>query len=106
MTMGDVRNYNHNAEMEALRTAMMRNPLALIGAGVSMSSGYPSWPALIVSLAEEAKRVLAERDEGLPPKFESILTNLRDPAWEAEEYARILGPRALSEHADSIKDSI
>jgi len=90
--------YNHHAAMQELRTAMSRTPrpLALIGAGVSISSGYPSWPELIIALADEAKAALQERGEGLPPKFQSILTNLHDPAWEAEEYARLLGPDKFS----------
>ncbi|HEY0022198.1 MAG TPA: SIR2 family protein [Longimicrobium sp.] len=65
-----------------------RRPLALLGAGTSVDAGYPDWNGLLAALKEKAKGMI-------PHKHEIFVENLKDPAWEAEEYRRIIGEDAF-----------
>ena len=81
------------AEDEAFKelVALMRRqpaPLALIGAGVSRASGYPDWRELLAKLSDKARKHAS-------PKYLSYLESLADPAWQAEEYRRLLGEHAF-----------
>jgi hypothetical protein len=63
-------------------------PLALLGAGTSVDSGYPDWTGLLA--------VLEERAQGkISPKYQNFLRTLNDPAWQAEEYRRLMGEHAF-----------
>jgi hypothetical protein len=72
--------YCHDAEMRACAEAISRTPgpLALIGAGISIASGYPSWTQLLSRLADRAQLILEEKQEGFPPRFKKYLDDLRD----------------------------
>lgn len=71
---------------EALVEAMTRNPrpLALLGAGTSVDSGYPDWAGLLGLLKDRAKGKLGN-------KYQTFLDSLSDSAWQAEEYRRLIG---------------
>jgi hypothetical protein len=71
-----------------------RPPLALVGAGASMDSGFPSWADLIDKLSQAAA---AQRPL---PKWYATLNASNDAAWQAEEYRIALGPQKF---ADFIK---
>jgi len=66
-------------------------PLALVGSGVSVPSGYPSWPGLLKALAKR----LEERD-GVPPKLARELDKIEDAPWQAQVYEQLLGPSELT----------
>lgn len=76
----------NQAGFDALVKAMKRpsRPLALLGAGTSVDSGYPDWAGLLQQL-----RVRAAVKAG--NKYQAFLDRLNDPAWQAEEYRRLLG---------------
>lgn len=59
-------------------------PIALVGAGASLDSGYPDWPALLRQFDEEI--------DSRPPKWRETLRTIRDPLWQAEEYREALTP--------------
>lgn len=71
---------------EALAEAMKRQPrpLALLGAGTSVDCGYPDWNGLLLSLRDRARGKIGN-------KYQTFLDNLNDPAWQAEEYRRLIG---------------
>ncbi|HEV2852637.1 MAG TPA: SIR2 family protein [Thermoanaerobaculia bacterium] len=71
-----------------LVAAMKRTPrpLALLGAGTSVDSGYPTWNRLLEILEERAKT-----KGRISPKYQEILKGLNDAAWRAEEYRRLMG---------------
>lgn len=58
-------------------------PLALLGAGVSVGSGYPDWNGLLAMMESRVPRI--------SPKYTAYLRKLEDPAWAAEEYRRLMG---------------
>ncbi len=58
-----------------------RPPLALIGAGASIGSGYPAWPQLLENLRESALRGGDKRD------WRRSLEDLSDAPWVAEVFA-------------------
>ena len=66
-----------------------QRPLALLGAGISVGAGYPTWVELLKKLEAAAGTKLA-------PKYKEFLSTLNDPAWQAEEYERIIGKHYLS----------
>lgn len=71
---------------DALVEAMQRSPrpLALLGAGTSVDSGYPDWNGLLRLFKDRAIRKIGNKRQG-------YLDSLNDPAWQAEEYRRLLG---------------
>lgn len=77
-----------DASFRELAEAMKRTPrpLALLGAGTSVDSGYPTWAGLLAILEDRAK----SRGR-LSPKYQEVLKGLTDAAWRAEEYWRLMG---------------
>ncbi|HEU0014997.1 MAG TPA: SIR2 family protein [Longimicrobium sp.] len=72
--------------LRELVAAMKRKPrpLALLGAGTSVDSGYPDWSRLL--------EILEQRTHGkISPKYQAFLKTLNDAAWLAEEYRRVMG---------------
>jgi len=82
--------HDDDAAFAGLAAAMKRNPrpLALLGAGTSIDSGYPDWNRLLALLEGKARGKIS-------PKYQSFLRNLNDPAWQAEEYRRLIGENAF-----------
>jgi hypothetical protein len=72
---------------ELVQSLRQRRPLALVGAGASVGSGYPNWPGLIARMEKQLTR--AGR---LAPKLPEALKDLGDPAWHAEEFVAHLKP--------------
>ena len=60
-----------------------RPPLALIGAGASVGSGYPAWPELLEALKSAALEA-DKRD------WRRSLDDLSDAPWTAEVFAKKL----------------
>jgi len=77
-----------DSSFRELAEAMKRTPrpLALLGAGTSVDSGYPTWTRLLEILEERAKT-----KDRISPKYQEILKGLNDAAWRAEEYRRLMG---------------
>ncbi len=72
--------------LDALCDALKRRPrpLALLGAGASMDSGYPDWGRLLAMLEQRVQGKIG-------PRYQSYLRTLNDPPWQAEEYRRAMG---------------
>lgn len=89
--------FDRDENFHALVRAMRRPqpPLALLGAGTSVDSGYPDWNELLKILDEKAKGLIGH-------KYESFLGEQNDPAWQAEEYLQILGEEAFCEVVKSV----
>ena len=84
--------FDEDDEFGHLRDAMRRvRPLALVGAGASAASGYPSWDGLLDLLDAELRRVAASGEVRLAPKLSRVVRRLTDPAWQAEEFRTLLG---------------
>jgi hypothetical protein len=82
--------YDHDEKFAALVESMRRvRPLALVGAGASVDSGYPTWERLLKDLEDE---VVAKKPQAVAPKHISVVRDLQDPAWQAEEFFNLLGP--------------
>ncbi|MER8802310.1 SIR2 family protein [Mesorhizobium sp. M0998] len=64
-------------------------PLAVVGSGASVNSGYPAWPELMAELRKRAgpKALIPQRQEALKG----------DAAWEAEVHCQALGKKSFSE---------
>jgi hypothetical protein len=61
-------------------------PLALVGAGLSVAAGLPTWSALL----DEMEAQLPE----LHPEYAQALRSEPDLLWRAEEYRRLVGESA------------
>lgn len=87
--------FQEDQDFEDLVKAMLRQPtpLALIGAGISIASGYPSWAGLLEELQEAATQtgLAGKTSAPLSPRWQYSLTALQDPPWQAEEYLAVLG---------------
>lgn len=83
--MKEIDDSGYSALVEVMKC--IPRPLALLGAGTSVDSGYPDWNRLLAMLEEKA--------QGVSPKYQSFLHNLNDPAWQAEEYRRLIGEHAF-----------
>jgi hypothetical protein len=70
--------FHASDDLNDLADLMTRRPLALVGAGASVASGYPDWKALFDHMEKRLKRVS-------PGKLSPMLKELNDPAWQAEE---------------------
>jgi SIR2-like domain len=80
-------------EVDLLGATLGRGALALIGAGASVASGYPSWTALLSALEIRIQALVS--DQSVSPKLKVVLDKLGDPAWYAEELVRRLGQEAF-----------
>ena len=67
-----------------------RRPLALVGAGASVGSGYPTWPKLLERLRDEAKAPSQEL-------WRKNLEDIGDAPWTAEVFARNLPKGGLAD---------
>ena len=67
-----------------------RPPIALIGAGASVKSGYPTWPELL-------QLMKAKLPEGIrEAHWKRNLDDINDAPWTAEIFARDLGDGGLA----------
>lgn len=72
-------NKNNLRAFQRLRETIHRgNSLALVGAGLSMNLGYPSWNKLLEELAQRA--ITAKR---LTPEEAALVGELDEPLWKA-----------------------
>ena len=86
--MGDLgkSNANDDAQKELAAVTSSENPLALVGAGLSVSAGMPTWPML-----------MTEMHACLPPpptvslKHKEALEEEPDFLWRAQEYRDLIG---------------
>ncbi|HKP12775.1 MAG TPA: SIR2 family protein, partial [Blastocatellia bacterium] len=76
---------NKMAQEGLAEVVKSERPLALVGAGLSVSAGFPSWPNLLDHMAEN-----------LPPLFNDhymqALRNEKDLLWRAEAYRQMMAP--------------
>ncbi|RDJ20288.1 SIR2 family protein [Bosea caraganae] len=80
--------FDNDEQYVSLVDLMKRGrPLALVGAGASIPTGYPSWDQLLHQLNDELGK-----GGSTAPKLLSVLKELQDPAWQAEELYNSLGP--------------
>ncbi|MGR9237103.1 SIR2 family protein (plasmid) [Rhizobium leguminosarum] len=87
--------FDEDEQFETLIESMRRvRPLALVGAGASVDSGYPTWGQLLKELEEEALR----KRGVVAPKHMSLIKDLTDPAWQAEEFFNLLGEKAFNDY--------
>jgi len=64
-----------------------RPPIALIGAGASLNSGYPNWHQLLVRLQETAS------PKARALQWRTVLADLNDAPWTAEVFVNGMAPR-------------
>jgi len=90
----DIPPFQKDDQYKALKSLMGRTirPLALVGAGISVSSGYPTWAGFLSQLKEVAG------ESGMPPKFGPIIEKhlASDPAWQAEVYEKFVGSEVMA----------
>src|SRR4029077_16378554 len=67
-----------------------RPPIALVGAGASVASGYPAWTKLLEFLKTEA-----QKEKGAKP-WRKNPEDLSDAPWTAEVFADVLGLGGLA----------
>ncbi|PII39804.1 hypothetical protein T190_00630 [Sinorhizobium meliloti CCBAU 01290] len=90
-TIDENQPFDRDERFDALIDSMRRvRPLALVGAGASVDSGYPTWERLLRELEEE----VLKRPGVVAPKHMSVIKDLPDPAWQAEEFYNLLGEKA------------
>ncbi|MER9000608.1 SIR2 family protein [Mesorhizobium sp. M0051] len=83
--------FEDGTAFEALKSLVSsaHPPLAVIGSGASINSGYPSWPDLMIELRKKA---------GATARIHQLAEALKgDAAWEAEFHSKTLGKRTFSE---------
>ena len=83
----DISSRNATA-FENLVKVMRGKPIALIGAGVSVGAGYPTWPELMDLFHNT---ILEFPTLAAAPKYIHQLARVEDPLWRAEEYRRLIG---------------
>lgn len=77
---------NDDAQKELAAVTSSENPLALVGAGLSVSAGMPTWPILMTEMHAQ-----------LPPppkvshKHAEALEEETDFLWRAQEYRDLIG---------------
>lgn len=90
MSTDSLAPFDRDAQFDRLVAMMQRvRPLALIGAGASIGSGYPTWSQLLQQLQKELRD---KSPRAVPPKLARVVNHLQDPAWQAEEYYNALQP--------------
>jgi len=72
---------------ERLAETMKDRPLVLVGAGVSVGAGYPTWDGLMQLFNTTIQELPAPPDA---PKYIQQLARVTDPLWQAEEYRRLV----------------
>ncbi|MEA2205452.1 MAG: hypothetical protein QOE77_2228 [Blastocatellia bacterium] len=72
---------------ERLAETMKDRPLALVGAGVSVGAGYPTWDGLMDAFNKTIQELPVPPDA---PKYLRQLARVTDPLWKAEEYRRLM----------------
>jgi hypothetical protein len=78
---------------DALRASLqIGHSIAVIGAGISVRAGYPTWGQLLTLLGEETLRL----DPGLDGTV-AQLSRVQDVLWRAERYRSMLGEDRYSE---------
>jgi len=75
----------NRAALKNLTAAMKEKPLALVGAGLSVAAGLPSWNALLTEMEHQL--------EDLDLQYRYALRDA-DALWRAEEYRYYLGEKA------------
>lgn len=93
-----------DASLESLRERLHgpRPPMALVGAGVSVPMGYPTWSGLIdmlhKRLVEPSDALREKQGTGqLANSWYSVLKDFdKDPLWQAEAYEQALPPGDLA----------
>lgn len=91
MIVGNLLNSRANiaAKENLAKVLAAERPLALVGAGLSVPAGFPTWGSL-----------LDEMEQLLPPLDERYVEALRgsgDLLWRAEEYRRLIDERAYQQ---------
>lgn len=83
--------FERDDAFEALANLMRgpRPPIALVGAGASVGSGYVSWPDLL----KELEKAAGSADQGV--RWKAILEKLNDAPWTAEVHYRAMGKPAF-----------
>lgn len=94
-TIDENQPFDRDEQFDALLDSMRRvRPLALVGAGASVDSGYPTWERLLRELEEE----VLKRPGVVAPKHMSVIKDLPDPAWQAEEFYNLLGEKDFNDY--------
>jgi SIR2-like domain/prokaryotic YEATS domain len=83
----DISSRNVKA-FERLVDVIKDHPLALVGAGMSVGAGYPTWDGLMESFHNTILELPSPPDA---PKYIHQLARVTDPLWRAEEYRRLIG---------------
>ena len=87
MRLLKISNDNKGA-LDELATLVRRgSPLALVGAGLSVSAGLPTWPKLLAEL----HRHLPHGIKGPNRKYRAALRKEDDLPWRADEYRNYIG---------------
>src|ERR1043165_6867542 len=76
---------NHVARNTLAAVVQAERPLALVGAGLSVPSGFPTWRGLL----DELEDLL--QPETLNEQYKKALHEEADLLWRAEEYRRLVG---------------
>ena len=90
--MGGLRKSRPNihAQKELAKVTATESPLALVGAGMSVAAGLPTWP-----------RLMEEMQRHLPPDLNShhrkALEKETDFVWRAQEYRNFMGEEPFLE---------
>src|SRR6185295_9181893 len=85
---------NSRANVDALRqlniTIASEESIALVGAGLSIPSGLPSWSMLLDAMESKLS-------EAINDQYKDALRKEQDLLWRAEEYRRLLDSKTYRE---------
>jgi len=85
---------NSRANVDALRqlniTIASEESIALVGAGLSIPSGLPSWNMLLNTMESKLSGAINNQ-------YKNALRKEQDLLWRAEEYRRLLDPKTYRE---------
>jgi hypothetical protein len=68
-----------------------RQVIPLVGSGVSVAAGYPTWAGLLTALHERVASGRRGRSVNVGGKYVGRLEAVQDVLWRAQEYRRLLG---------------